>query len=391
MSKPLISIIIPTRNRQQYACAAVKNILSFNSDLQVIVQDNSDDESLRELLNHEIHDSKIIYHYKKEKIAGVDNYNIAAHYATGEYFCAIGDDDTVLPHIVDCAKWMKKNNIDAVLPSKSLYYFWPSNDKAKHSAYLGIGDFSGYVQVCDPKEGVIALLRQGGQDYLTLSMVGSYHGLVKMSRMCEVKEITGRFYGGLSPDMYSAICLSLLPDMRFVKMDYPITLPGICNASTSAASDAGQHIGLLNTAPHFDGLLEPYTWDSIVPEVYSVQTIWCETMIHALRKMRRDDLIAKYFDKGQLINRLINDNKGHKEFLMQFLTEQDKLLLNEEITSKKKNRITSIIKYVFSVVMGRSKRIYNCNDIAQATQEVEKHLSKKYYAKAWERICSDIS
>ena len=357
MDTPLISIIIPTRNRQKYAYAAVKSIISYNANIQVIVQDNSDDESLKDLLIDEIATSKVIYHYIEKKIAGVDNYNIATQYATGEYFCAIGDDDSVLPEIIDCARWMHKNNIDAVLPSNALFYFWPSEVKAKHSAYLGIGSFSGSILPYNPEEGIIKLLNQGGQGYLSLPIVGSYHGLVRMARMREVKDITGRFYGGLSPDMYSAVCLSLLPDMKFFRLDYPITLPGICPESTSAASDAGKHIGFLKDAPHFDGLLEPYTWDKIVPEIYSVQTIWCETMIHAIKKMNRSDLINKYFNKEQLINRLVSGNIAKREFIMQFLSEYDKAMIDSQYTAnEKKNELIARIKYILSLIIGKRKR-----------------------------------
>ena len=74
----LISVIIPTRNRQSYAEAAVKNILSLGSDIQIIVQDNSNDDSLYRRLKTLIDGDRLVYHYRKDKIAGIDNYNIAA-------------------------------------------------------------------------------------------------------------------------------------------------------------------------------------------------------------------------------------------------------------------------------------------------------------------------
>ena len=45
MYKYLLTVIIPTRNRQQYAEAAARQILSLRQDIQVIVQDNSDNNS----------------------------------------------------------------------------------------------------------------------------------------------------------------------------------------------------------------------------------------------------------------------------------------------------------------------------------------------------------
>ena len=135
--KYLISVIIPTRNRQIYAQAAVRHILGISKEIQIIVQDNSDNMSLRKDLEDLLNNEQIIYNYIGERIAGIDNYNIAASYAEGEFFCAIGDDDTVLPNIIDCAKWMKRNNIDAVKPSKDLVYWWPDskNIRSKKRKY----------------------------------------------------------------------------------------------------------------------------------------------------------------------------------------------------------------------------------------------------------------
>ena len=50
MKEYLISVIIPTRNRQLYAKAAVRQIISISDKIEVIVHDNSDDESLRDSL-----------------------------------------------------------------------------------------------------------------------------------------------------------------------------------------------------------------------------------------------------------------------------------------------------------------------------------------------------
>ena len=143
MTYPLVSIIIPTRNRQTYTDKTLRTILSYKSPIEIIVQDNSDDNTLADMIADILDDDHVIYHHINNRIAGVDNYNIAAQYATGEFFCAIGDDDIVLPNIIDCAVWMKRNQIDAVLPSKQSTYFWPDeNSQKSKNAYLGLGEFT---------------------------------------------------------------------------------------------------------------------------------------------------------------------------------------------------------------------------------------------------------
>ncbi|NBH32781.1 glycosyltransferase family 2 protein [Clostridiaceae bacterium] len=384
----LISVIIPTRNRQSYAEAAVKNILSLGSDIQIIVQDNSNDDSLYRRLKTLIDGDRLVYHYRKDKIAGIDNYNIAASYVTGEFFCAIGDDDTVLPSIVACAKWMKRNHVDAVRPSKQVFYFWPNPEKGARNAFLEIGHFTGKAKLYRPEEGVIELLKNGGQNYLKLPMVGSYHGLVKTKCMKEVRDLTGRFYGGLSPDMYSAVCLSLLPNIRFADIDYPISLPGICPESTSAASDLGRHIGKLETAPHFEGLQETYIWDERIPALYSVQTIWCETLFKAICAMHREELIELYFSREKLITAIYNENKNQRKLILESLSKNDRQLLknNSENNTKSYRKFCSRFLYVMNFLLRKKYRKYNCKNIENASFYVQKWLNRKVYQKAWKKI-----
>ena len=47
----LLSIVIPTRNRQKYALQSVQQIYDVTDDaVQIVVQDNSDDNSLSAML-----------------------------------------------------------------------------------------------------------------------------------------------------------------------------------------------------------------------------------------------------------------------------------------------------------------------------------------------------
>lgn len=392
MSNYLISVIIPTRNRQTYCAAAVKQILSLKQNIQIIIQDNSDNNDLKELLKNEIDESEVIYNFVNYRIAGIDNYNEASKHATGEFFIAIGDDDALLPNITECALWMKKNNIDGVLPSKRLFYFWPDSnnkDRSKAEGKLRAYNYTGKVKKIDSKKTVIDLLCNGGQDYLSLSMIGSYHCLVRTECMKDVYDITGRYYGGLSPDMYSAIALSLLENKKYVEIDFPISLPGVCPRSTSADSANGKHVGKLETAPHFIGLQEPYIWNEQVPRYYSVETIWAETMLHTLIKMNRKDLIDQYFNRTILINRLFYDNPNYQEDISKILSTEDKELLKDNIeVNRKKHEFENIIKNIYYTFRRLELRNNRCSDIFIASNEIETYLNHRYHKKMWRKIIS---
>lgn len=394
MSKYLISVIIPTRNRQTYAEAAIRQILSLDKSIEIIINDNSNDDSLAKQIDDIINRDDVVYTFINGRISAVDNYNSAAQRARGEYFIAIGDDDGLLPNIEDCALWMKNNNIDAVKPSKNIRYWWPDlsdNNPVIKRGFLSVGSFSDKCYFADPENGILKLLKQGGQDYLSLDLVGSYHGLIKMTRMKEVYKITGRFYGGCSPDMYSTTCLSLLPNMRFAVIGYPISIPGICAKSTSADSGKGRHVGALQDAPQFVGMKEKYLWDERVPALYSVETIWAECFHKAIIAMGREALLEQ-FDYSQLYQKIYRNNESIREELLELIDdkEAENIVKHNKIKSfsSRIKRMNYIASRITSRVLNKRLRLTPCKDIYCAEKAVVAFLLNRKMEIGWKTILS---
>lgn len=379
MEEPLVSIIIPTRNRQLYAAKTVKQIwgLNQNQKLEIIVQDNSDDDSLYRELQDYISTNKVKYEYEGKPLPFSENYNRAAEKATGKYLCAIGDDDGILPNITSCAMWMNELGIDAVKPAKDQVYFYPGNRNKKKNACIGFGTYSGSYYFSNPESAVISLLNEGGCNYLEKDLPGSYHGLISMETMRRVKSITGKYYSGLTPDMYSVICLSLIPGIRFAVLDYPITLPGVCPTSGSAASDSGKHVGNLEDAPHLKAYPE-YVWSNIVPKYYSVETIWAETMIFALRKMNRDELIDKFFNLGRLVQFLYQNNVSHREDILNVLPEETSRFVIDSCrtNTNNTNRLSVLLGNAAVKLSGNRSVLRGIQDITSAAEQFIKQLDK---------------
>ena len=122
---PLISILIATKNRQKYCLSAVQSILNIKDDrIQVIVQDNSDDTSLKEMLLPYMDDKRLFYNYIPGILSFVDNFSAAINLATGIYVCAIGDDDGINPEIIAATKWANDNNYEALVGNVEANYRW---------------------------------------------------------------------------------------------------------------------------------------------------------------------------------------------------------------------------------------------------------------------------
>lgn len=313
-------------------------------------------------------------------------------YAEGEYFIALGDDDGLLSNITECVKWMKENNIDALKPSVKSSYTWPDRDSkvlARREGIFSTKTFSGKIKFFDTRTVVVDLLKHGGMDYLGYPLAGTYHRIVRMDLLKEVKRITGCYYGGLTPDMYSAICLSLLPDIRFAEIDYPVSLPGVCPASASAKSEKGEHCGKLETAPHFIGLKEPYIWDERIPKFYSVETIWGETLFKAIVAMKEEELIEKYYNEDYLLYYLYKNNQNVKDDI-ESLIGIDRINSLKVIVKGEKRKISKFLTrgkdYILRRIPGNSVVVAKCNNISEATSEVNKIIMSPIMRYKWRRM-----
>ncbi len=381
MDAPLVSVIVPTKNRQFYAEKTVRQIADLKIDIEIIVQDNSDNNSLCHQLIDLIHGGRINYSYNPSPMGISSNYNLAAERATGKYLCAIGDDDGVLPTITECALWMEENEIDAVKPARTVAFYYPKNVSKFHSARLSYEKNTGRYLFSNPEAGVIALLDDGGAGYLEKNVSGSYHGLVSMKAMRKVKEITGEFYGGLVPDMYSVICLSVLPGIRFAVLDYPITIMGVCPSSGAARCNIHRKtVPKLEDSPHLKAV-PSYQWSEIVPKYYDGLTVWAETMIYSLRKMNREDLISRYYNEYSLGYYLCTSDKERVDEIITFLKEDVAQYVLKNMRRSKD--YSKILNFVFAWTTGKKETHMGIKDVIEAATIVSKGLKKTEHLAPW--------
>ncbi len=299
MSDYLLSIVIPTKNRQRYAYEAIKQIYTINNkNIQIVIQDNSDTDELKGKINE--FDESVKYNYKSGSISFVDNFSLAVENSDGEYLCIIGDDDGINPQIIDVVVWAKKNGIDFIKPGLNAVYIWPESEtvtKDSDNGRMSISKIDLKISINNPKNEMEKLLKHGCQRYLKYELIKLYHGVVKKSALDFVRKTTGSYFGGLSPDIYGAVALSTFND-NLLTIEYPLTIPGICAKSGTADSSTGRHEGDLKDAPHFKGH-ENYEWNEYVVPIYSVETIWADSAMAALNDLKEYGLINK-FNYGSL-------------------------------------------------------------------------------------------
>jgi len=345
--KYLLSIIIPTRNRQKYALAAALQTYSVTDErVQIVISDNSDDDSLEKDILAQNFSERVVYKYISGRIPGVDNYISGIELSEGEYLCNIGDDDGVMRYITDFVEWAKRHDIKAITPSSSTYYMWPGVLATCPKGRLTIGSIhKSYFEYRSPQDGLIEMIRRGGVECYNLEVAKMYHGVVKRECFEKVKAITGRYCGGLVPDVYLSTAFSLtIEKVLFIAI--PLTIPGVCASSESGKTANKKDYGELKDFSYFCG--QDYTWSSKIPYFYSSNTIWADSLMHALEDMGANQMVSM-FDLESFITsckELYPEYSEHLEtFYSKFNVNMNKQVqLNKQKHTRKASKTLMLLK-----------------------------------------------
>lgn len=162
-----------------------------------------------------------------------------------------------------------------------------------------------------------------------------------------------------------------------VAIRFPITVSGICPRSGSSASATGAHTGKLGDAPHFIGH-ENYTWSKLVPDFYSVETIWADSGIHAFEEFNFGHILNK---KGlkHLYSVLWRKYPQYRENIVNYANNNSISCLYVKFESKL-IPIFSLSKKVISRMLrknGDVKKYYNVGDINDAVRITKKVLDEE--------------
>ena len=93
MSRPLVSVAIPTYNRARYIPLAIRSVIEqTEGDLELLVVDNASTDDTEEIVRS-IADKRISLHKAANHVDILGNWNRALQMARGEYLVILGDDD----------------------------------------------------------------------------------------------------------------------------------------------------------------------------------------------------------------------------------------------------------------------------------------------------------
>ena len=184
----------------------------------------------------------------------------------------LGDDDGFTKYILPITKYLYNSGLESAIFNKA-HYKWPDALLALgsqhifdiHTHALAIHKFSGSINHVDVLGELKMVLDDGVTRLARLPEV--YHGIVSRESLDKVKNISGVYFPGSSPDMANAISLSLVVS-KHVYIDLPVVFSGQNAVSTGGQGMRKQHVGMLKDQPHLSNDIEE-KWCPKIPKIWT--------------------------------------------------------------------------------------------------------------------------
>lgn len=302
---PLVSLVVPTKNRYPYLEKLVDLVIDFNfgDEFELVIQDNNEDNSnFIKFLETRNYKNIKYFHYPSQMPIG-ENCDKAIRHSTGDYVCFIGDDDFVTKNFIPCVEWMRDNKVECVFP-KRIKYFWPDYcDKGEERAAIHHDQFTKNITYIGAKDALKDVMNIGCIWPGNMPMI--YHGIVKRTVLEKIWKQCGTLFPGASPDIASGVSLCMVID-KYVSFKFPIIIAG--NSRTGGGS---QKVIKHHAVTDFKKL--PFLpqdienrWDKRIPKIWSNSTIWSESAVEALKAWNRNDLVNNVNYEALYENFVIN-------------------------------------------------------------------------------------
>lgn len=361
MVKPLLSIVVPTKDRYKYLKYLINYVVEWDNPLvELVIQDNTaENKEILEYLSNISSDSIKYFHYGTP-ISICENSDKAVLNSKGEYVCYIGDDDSFLLQIVSAVQLMKEKNIDVLIPNR-IYYFWPditSDSIYRNPIFMPIP--TGIISNVDPITELKKCLSSVGRDIINLPHL--YHGIVRRDFLNKIFEKVSTFFPGPSPDMANAVALCLIGG-NIIKIDYPLIIAGT-GFKRIENNERGDFQAIEKCS-----FLPPETiknWNERIPKVWTLPTIYAQTLYITLKNMEYE-FLWKNFDYTKLyslVDEIISQNKNAENRLNWWMNRELKYYL-------KKMLPRPIAKF-----LNRIKIPQNIPDVVNYTRVIEAILPK---------------
>jgi hypothetical protein len=293
--RPLLSIIVPTKDRYSTLAAVVTSILGLVPDprLEVVVQDNSASNEAAGPDIVESPDARLRYEHQPVPVSIVDNTERAIDRARGEYLLFIGDDDIVVADVLRDVERLARSGLRCLAYTPA-YYWWGNVTFHKSDFYKRPNALclprgaSAREEVLRSVENRRMVLANGAISYYRLPRF--YHGIVHRSVLEAIRERTGTYVPGASPDMALSLAISFVLD-EYLYVNHPVTVFGASRSSGGGRTMARDHHGRIEEQKHLPPGIAA-RWSEKLPRYWSEYTIYPQTAMEVLRAFGSSEAVG---------------------------------------------------------------------------------------------------
>jgi len=232
-SPPLLSILIPTRERVETLASAITTALDQRSRrFEVIVGDNHSRDGTRRLVEG-IDDPRLRYVNSGARLSMSDNWERVLHRAEGRYILFIGDDDAVMPGAIDRLEPILESGAAPIVTWPRTTYLWPS---ASVGARAGAAPPPAPRAEIDIRALGRSVLRRGFYGFQRLPSV--YHSAFDRGVLDAIADRAGRVFVTSQPDVFVAFAAPGVTPTA-LSLDFIVTVIGHSEKSNGGGTAAG--------------------------------------------------------------------------------------------------------------------------------------------------------
>ncbi len=231
-TKPLISVVIPTRERADTLKFTLETALDqANDHFEIVISDNFSQDNTKEVVEG-FSDSRIKYVNTGRRLSMCDNWDFALEHVSGDYVIYIGDDDGLMPGAINKLGEMIKTRPCPIYCWEPHEYLWPIEEN--FPKIVSITSIRCAYEI-DLNKLVRFSLRWGGIRNGRLPRV--YHAAVATSLLKIIHKTTGRVFHSQAPDIFTAYALPAFSN-KAINLGVALTVTGYSGKSNSGVAIA---------------------------------------------------------------------------------------------------------------------------------------------------------
>ena len=273
---PLLSVIIPTRERAETLPYALRTALDQSSqNFEVIVSDNFSQDNTASVVRS-FPDPRIRLIKPGRSLSMSDHWDFALLQAAGNYVMFLGDDDGIVPGALDRLETSILTTHSVVYCWPKPVYVWPMDGQPARVAFLPPATRASEVNLEDLARLVASM---GGWKFGRIPCM--YHSAVAKLVPESIRQRTGRVFHATQPDIFMSMAIPVFAKTAS-DLGYYVSVAGQSEKSNSGIA------GRPDRHKHFDRFIQEYgdykIHPTLFPEVPIGLNLTADTILVAMEK-----------------------------------------------------------------------------------------------------------